>query len=1256
MARFLYLLLFVVAFVGHTHVRAATILSDRTQLLLINNKITTAKLLTVQCTEVDVGVPYHFIIQGTNGTTANVSIDCSAPVVTYQDDIVYRIPADGVPVLREGCFTRDASRYDPGYNIDPFFNRFNYSKANTNPGGRALQSIFGDIAGAIGGSLACAVGLGNFVGGCGNSGIDPHALDAVNKAISNLNSSFFSFLSGYNTQIDETADKFTNIDQTLTQITTFGDQSIQRANYLQSQLDLQHQDFSLSTAAITNTLNGVITQNQLSAASVASIQTEITRIIGTGDTTYRTLFGLIQNVTNQLQASMASMQTTFGNARQTDDTRIRQLSQMASSLAGNMRELVLQTALKRMVVRQLQDAITNVTLGAQYVPFLSDYGLEPASALGPYAHVLVDKVSLLQTTDVLGSPVASQIDISLWCDTMFVTGNIGGWVTNRDIISFIGPAGCNPSVPANCSCFVDVARTTCPINVSMVTNSKWKNAVSLNASQICTSAATVGSTTEMYNGTQFLNYLTTSCNSQPTYSNTDVRIYSRALHGVVRVPYVSAKCNATDYLNVFDDPTPNMVNMLFEDFVQSYSAVITAIDTYMDIIDGTMPTHTTEQWEPFVRRQGQAASCLRSQFMAFSTATLPVHVLTNPRQTQVIKISYNNVSFIDSSMTVVVPLTFQAAPSYTVVGDVVSPSVVYDIPETILSLAPKGRDGQVTYTLCPSTALSGSGGCNLTSWETTWGDEYDHFQGENVAAFYKRGYNPTTQLCTGQAKAQFGTWCSNVLGNGFVSGGHGQVAIEPRTFSAIVSFTLPLTGDIIEAEFSACPAISTDATSGQGVTVTLTNAQSQTITIAIVETGNCPRTFNRVPIGGGSVLRHYIPQCNDISTSYPQTNLSVFRYNDDGSLAECVAAQDVNVTTDRANVIGVLGLPDTRYVNSQSILSVDPVALAAAKLAFQFQSLAADIAISNVQALTAMGFPIPTLTLDIYADLINRSNIMSSVVASLSDSARNVSRINLTELQSPYDAQLAQQHALADAKLNATLATLATIKLLNFEGENLTAVLINTNALMHNLTDRLENAVSQFTSALSQILLTLADAINTGNSDNLFTLFSAIATGVSNIIVAGADDATKFVDTVVTAGAGLIDSTLGFLGGAISSIIKIIVIVALVAVGVGAAYLGYRYYQSRKHGGLAPDDAVTRKWLTDHFDLEKLHQQFGNTKKPSFLEGATMTTGRYGGLSHRKKKSRSPACTGEPYAGVRYQPVRRVISPNDEWEGVDGVC
>jgi hypothetical protein len=885
------------------------------------------------------------------------------------------------------------------------------------------------------------------------------------------------------------------------------------------------------------------------------------------------------------------------------------MNSLIRTVASMIQEVRLNSAQKREITRLTQIALANITDAGQYIPFLTDLGQPAAITLGPYGNIVIDDVTILYISSISGTKYATSVDVVLKCDTSYLLSQPLGWTTYRDILLSLGPIGCVEETEGSCQCWLEVTHKSCVAVTNMQTNPLWlgPNTTSLNSSLWCAGSLTTIPTVTIEDGQTPLDYFENLCTNEPLVAGTNYKVVSNVLSRYYNIAYDTTYCVNNDLITLFEGTTLDLISITFQIFQGSYVISTVLLGSYAAYVDGVIPADLSTEDQPFARIQGQDAECINAAFMSYSSTYVPVYKLTNPRIQATVTTAVNNVSFIDTQLTITIPEGFLLPAGQLIVGNVLG-STVYDVDANDISVGPtaSSREGTVAYAGC---LYNNSANCTLAAWKTRFEEDFNAFEGDNVVSFYARAVNRTTGLCIGPNLAAEGNLC-DIMTNYYVSLNTQleEMVFEPRTASYTAQLTLP-NGVLIQSQTSICPIANVIPTSGAATTLSLYNPTASAITCAVVITGACPATYSQVAVATGGSRSILINSCEEGAI-----NATVFKYVGI-DLVACSNASNLDVSTNRSYVIDNIQLPDTFYVKQQSSTIADPVAVGVSAVQSQTLGLLLQLITANLMVFNNTNIPVLQSSLDIYSNITSQINSIVNTTNGILIDDRNFSYSSVYDLESPYLATLAFWNQQLFNSTNTTNTLIGQLATNAAQGATLYAALNYTAVILINATANLNNATQEFLSAtgvfIQNVQKTFLDLSSTGLGGQFLSSVvdlvkqgaSDVVNGIESVAADVFNAITTIVTTVVKAASGLFD----MLSSTVGNFVMITLFVLLGLVGLGMIYGAVKVYQGYQKG----QKALRKKNAPD--EERRLKSRHGETEE---AEEEETRGGRYNEYFH----------------------------------------
>lgn len=1133
-------------------VEPATIVSERSNLVSRNGRIYSNKTITVRCTQSDFGNPFIFTnLNSATNLTQSINVTCGAPSVSYTGNVVGRVPANGKIVRREAPILRDTSRYDPefadGLNVT---DAIKATAGNADRGLLFWPLVIGVAAGAgLAGGILGGYAFSQFGG---NNPVPRAEFNEYVNTVNNLKTT----LADYNNKSVAFENSIHDSFSSLNRSTAL---AVQEFNLTQQQFASTQNQLKLSEASYNESLRSIATASDSQRLALINTQenlvnlsAQVQALTGAGNATLRQTVEIINNFSVTVDATLSAMQIIGDERMVAIDTRLLALSRSLRQSQAWIREVMLRTTPRRHLTRLMLAAIQSTIVNVDgFKPFLEDLGSQPASELGLYGTMAIDRQYLTYAYTSSGTLYAKQVDLTYLCDTMFVLNQATSYSSKRELLTYMGPDGCDDNVPGSCTCWAFLREVRCPVNASLLSTAEWTNRVTLNQSWCTSALSTTRAEEQFFSGKGLLDAMgSTIC---PNVYNGTARVASSLQRYSIDVNYYAVpSCNMIP-LVLFETAPANAYDALMNQLVDSYGKAVLRSEIYMDYIDGKIPLNISTNPQPFTRVAGQSAEIIEAAFMAYSPSMLNVSKYTNPSIATTVTVKVDNVTRNQSDIALSLPIGFVLDPILKFVGDPFSSTFVYDIDNEDIPLSPTAstREGSVTYPMCLNLTVN----CTLAQWRFENEATFNHYQGDNVPEIYRRQVNGLEKRCNGTGYAQSGSICV-IMDNFFLAPAVSGLTLEPREASYEVDIFLQ-EGLLTVIEFSDCPAAEVIPVSASGVTLALTNTRAVAIIVAIIEdnpNAGCDRTLNNVVVGAGLTYRHFVPAC----VSGGVTLASVFRY-DGTDLIACEAAANLNVTINRPQFIQSQGAADALYVDTQSVVVTDQLSLNLFKSMNELTKLVQESLAATATMVHSTGLPIVNASYDQFAVIMSNVTQIRSDIENLLLTSRNRSALNVSGILDNLAVQLASERAIYNNATNASLAVLNALRAEQFNLSTSIAVLIAAKDELQLSRDAYVNATNVYLDAEVNLFNSILNSIDDFSSGGIGLKF---LTGLVNVIKSGVGTVYNGVKTLVTDvvkfAIKALGGALGILAGGAGFIIFIIIIVVAGLGLMGVLFIAFK--------------------------------------------------------------------------------------------------
>lgn len=1116
---------------------AASIVSERSNLVSRNGRIYSNKTITVRCSESDFGNPFVFTnLNAVTNLTQTINITCGAPRISYSGNVVGKVPRNGKIVRRQAPILRDPTRYDPdfvdGLAIDQAI------KDSLGGADRGLLSIFSSFTNILGG-LVCGIAGG--LGFCSGGGdpISRKEFDDWLNRVAELNASLERYNNASRRWENNITDQFSILNRTVDETIVQFNSTQYQFKALSAETALQAQFYNESLRRVETTSNEQQVALVNTQAKILDLSNQVLALTGAGNATLRQTMEILNNFSASVDSTLQAMQRIGDDRMLSIDSRLMAVSRSLRQTQALIREVTLRTATRRHLTKLMLGAVQSTLVNVDgFKPFLSNLGTQPATQLGLYGTMAIDRQYVTYAYTSGGTLYAKQVDMTYLCDTTFMLDQMTSYTSKREILTYLGPVGCDDNVPGSCFCWVFLTEKQCTVNASLLATAAWQNRTTLNQSWCTAALSTTRNEDQFFSGSSLLNAMgSTVC---PNVFNGTARVSSNMLRTHTDVPYVAVPGCIMEQSTLFETLSFNIWFTLFTQLVDSYSKATVRLEVYTDYIDGIIPLNISVQQQPFTRAYGQNAELLEGAFMAYSPEMLNVSKYTNPSISTTVTVKVDNVTRNQSDVALSLPIGFVLDANLKFVGDPFSSTFVYDIDGEDIPLAPTAstREGAITYPMC----LNLTRNCTLDQWGYENEATFNHYQGDNVPEIYRIQVNGVQKRCNGTRYAQTGSVCT-IMDNFFLEPAVNGLVLEPRTATYEVDIFLQ-EGLLTIIEFSDCPSVEVIPISASGVVLSLSNSRAVSIVVAIVEdnpNAGCDRTLNNIVVGAGSTYRHFVPAC----VQGGATIASVFKY-EGTDLVACTGATNLNVTINRSQYIQTQGAADALYVDTQTVAITDKTSLDLYKAMNDLTNMVQNSIVATVTMIHSVGLPIANVSYDAFNQILVNVTQTRNEIEALLLTSRNRTALNISGLLDDLNARLAIERAKYDQATNASLTSLNTLRLIQYNLSTSLAILLQARDDVQEARDAYVNATQQYLGAEVRVFERIFDSLDDFSEGGLGLkflkgLWSVLKSGVGTVY----NGVKDLVKDIVELGLKALGGLAGFLASGLGFIVFIIMIVII---------------------------------------------------------------------------------------------------------------
>ncbi len=1103
-----------------------------------------------------------------------------------------------------------------------------YQRSGRRP---TLQSI-GDFFSGLAAHVACSgVGVAGFdillsgaaytAGFCGGgSPIDPATIRALQQAQADTKAAL-------DAQLVATRNVYNALNTFASQVRDLAENQALINAGVQDQLQTANERTTVAFAQGAAALQGVATLSTYAANRFAQLTQSQARTLDLVAANSNLIADVAASASADIKAAFAyTTNISYQLSNQTEALRQDMVVAIGELVARDFTQQAQIRALSASVYRlgarfQERRAHTNAILGfvatalaQDTVPWMRDTGLA-----APLAASLDFEVSRLRIRYFrAGADVKLHEDtVSIHCAAGFAIDVLGTSSASSDVLTAVGPDGCEPG--ASCNCYWEWSQLqecdprpelypnggalgaadpwffrnpTSPFRTEYAINNTWCLGVSAPLAYITGSTRTLTNASAIVDMFRFLGSAAVDLGDD-TYHVSE--LYT-STHGSAAYDAALASVSflgLTRSTNLRD--LAMVVSAIVNNGVDAFPYLPDALSR---LIDGVLPTdtHTTDQ--TFTQVRGSIASCSQASFMAYSPEYVPVYNMYPVRAVATATINLTNLA--DNTWTLVQPLSVDlssamlpAMPGPTlVVGNPLGDSLhrIYNVNQNSICTAPvaAGCKNMIGYPNCLTDNALGE--CTPAEWynRTAQGELFEPRAGTNVASLYRQTmvadvngiYRCASLNQVGDPASMCALRARNDVTSGTLDGVSGTlVAISPRDSGRfVVSAELPV-GPIANVIVSDCPvAYATDVTAS-GIVLNLQNTLMTDVVVTLFFRSDCctpvPDPMVGVSVAASSTLRIPVPPCISASGECRQLYVDAFRAT---SGDVCANIQAFNLTTPTVQQVARgFGSVDPSYVTRTVATAVDATALANANLmltVFETQQmiLARQIRLEKLLGLTTQDFGnAPT-----YEQIIQSANNTAGNATKGAADLRGISFEDFTSLAAYVSAQSASfATRFADLTAQGEAQRAEALRQNSIFDSKLLA-LNDTVALVRNVTDVALAVQNATNAALNGLLGGLVDAIITLNENprgsvNLGSFASLFDEAIDGIVDTAEDAAdlgrkvpglaraiATFAEDQIEEAFGKIVSPFGSVAQTIAMVIVIVISTIAFLVVLGLVYVFHK--------------------------------------------------------------------------------------------------
>lgn len=552
-------------------------------------------------------------------------------------------------------------------------------------------------------------------------------------------------------------------------------------------------------------------------------------------------------------------------------------------------------------------------------PFLPDTGVEPTIRWDENPLVMLESVRLqYKTQSSPGVFTGFNEDWSIVCDTVSLVSELTGGLDWFQLISKIGPPGCNPAVQHECECFVRRRIKFCTLQSGHASLPAWERDLALD-STVCTGGVSSAPDERFTRPGDMLVAANVLCR---TVAGGNITAGARIQNKRVDFAVADETCAVT-----FDDLDSVGVNThplvaLLGFFEAGFDATMQDFDRLFDSLYGVLPNNLDLRWQALERENARAARCVTAGFMSLEPRRLPVYRVVPVTTEAAVDVRINGelVSRV-TDVTLNTPMaTLLPKSEYLVIGDPRNESEVFDVPQHDISLAASeyARRGTPTYLFFPPDSE-----WSALAWARRNGAAPQHDAAQNLAYLYESRL--LNGRCTSPPLAA-GSWCD--IREKFivvpVPTNSSRLSFTPRAGLVLMAQVVVPLGDITQEVFAVCPVMQAVAQGGGSLLTFLSpvanGVETQNFTLIVHYADECPTRFINFPLAPGASFGIFVPRCGGVA------HASLFR----GSESEgdpCTGIQNVDLVASLDDYRRLYGNYDLPRVNVTQATAEDEILL-----------------------------------------------------------------------------------------------------------------------------------------------------------------------------------------------------------------------------------------------------------------------------------------------------------------------------------------
>lgn len=725
-------------------------------------------------------------------------------------------------------------------------------------------------------------------------------------------------------------------------------------------------DAQTKASGILNELNASIRTIELNtAAGLVSLAAEVRTTIATE---FRRVLEAVGNVTRFVNDRMTYTENQLNAFVDQQISENRHIMRRIREVQGVL--------LSEVELRQFQiDLITLVRtsllteLRAGRDPFLPNTGAAPRVNLDEARTILVESVVMVFQDPATPTKLKRRV-VALRCDLRWMLRNPTNNLDWAELLRNVGPPACDPTIPDDCACSVQIERQSCTRTSPAATTTllytrdlrlvKWEPSVD----GACTNVPDQDAVVVHRRPVEFLRAMRDLCIET---TGVQYRMGGLLTNRVGTFTNDGTKCDPQqselDSLGV-SNHNPLVPILGFWD--NGWATVSLAFDNMFDSLYGVLPSALQYRWDYFVHAQGVSKRCLTASYIT-TNGTVPVYRIVPVAVRASVEVTETGAG--TRIYTDVVPSTALArvlpGASYFVVGDPRDNQTLYDIPPDAIALDPNAatRAGTATYLFTPAGEP-----WNASRWIQRNGMLPEHDRATNFPSAYRASIDPQTNECRGGQAAFAGSWCAirSLYNVQTQVGNSSRLTFVPKSQSSYEVQIVLQQGDVTQQLISVCPLV-TIIPQGGGTLLVLSNptggAASNRVQLSVVTTdGVCDALYDETIPPGGSV-RRFVPRCVGAAVTRATVYLT-----DGVTATACSGATDMDITSSALIYSTVYGNLGAYYVNLTQADSVDQTLLRIQRVLLGIQERMTALFTGTVDAFVFAGIPIPVTAFSTYVN------------------------------------------------------------------------------------------------------------------------------------------------------------------------------------------------------------------------------------------------------------------------------------------------